>query len=108
MQANHSLLFHVLSVNSRLQRTPLTADILDLIRQPVLIFHVSVIFSSLSTLLISLKQGARNEMHGLEHAESLKEALTGVEGGAILVPIIGSYDIILDKSSLNSALRWIF
>jgi hypothetical protein len=107
MQASHYILLHVLFLNLRLQRTPLTAGVLELIRQPVLIFHVSVVFTSLIILLIIPKQGARNEMHGLEHAESLKEALTGVEGGAILVPIIGSYHAMLDKSLLNSYPRWI-
>lgn len=44
-------------------------------------------------------------MHGLEHAESLKEALTSVEGGAILVPIIGSCHAIAPSTATGRLLR---
>lgn len=48
-------------------------------------------------------QGARNELHPLEHAENLRELLTGVDGGAILVPIIGSSRPMSYKQSITPA-----
>ncbi|KAF5363858.1 hypothetical protein D9756_000594 [Leucocoprinus leucothites] len=52
-------------------RTPLRSEELAEIKQPVLIFH-----------------GERNDMHSIEHAERLRELLTGVDGGAILCTIM--------------------